>query len=284
MSRPTDTTPAGFERFESGGVQLVAASNVAASLAAVLQTAPTLYDWAAEQPQSLALRGRAPVYVATLPTGDTVAIRHAWHGGALAPITRDLWLRPSRAPQELRKSIALVNGGVPTAPVLGYALYPVAPGIVRVDVISRFVENTFDLGAVLLGLAGGIRMDEAATATRVLLAALQRQQLVHPDLNVKNILVQKGRREAGRREAGGRATDNASVRALVIDVDVMQHRRDLSPGDVAVANIRRLTRSLHKWRRQTDATFDVAAILGEIIMTAPAEQAPLPPIVGFDDR
>jgi 3-deoxy-D-manno-octulosonic acid kinase len=273
----SDALPAGFERVLVGKNELVAKASVAGSLADALQRAPTLYDWAAEQPQPRALRGRAPVYVAPLSSGKTVAVRHAWHGGAVAPVTRDLWLRPSRAPHELRKSIALVNGGVPTAPILGYALYPAAFGLVRVDVVSEFVEDTFDLGAVLMGLAAGISIQQAAAATRILVATLNLQHLVHPDLNVKNILLQK------RTVASGSTRSSTEVHALVIDVDTMRHRPDQSQGEVSVANLERLSRSLRKWKRQTEAAFDVTEVLKAIVMTSPAEHAPLPPIVGFED-
>ena len=274
----SDVLPAGYERAKVGTTELVARADIAASLTSALQQAPTVYDWAAEQPQHRALRGRAPVYVATLQSGATVAVRHVWHGGAFAPITRDLWLRPSRAPRELRKSIALVNGGVPTAPILGYALYPAGPGLVRVDVVSKYIEDTYDLGAVLRGLAAGISIEEAAAATRRIVSTLNRQQLVHPDLNVKNILLQKSA-SSSRTEAS--ATDG--VRAFVIDTDTMRHRTDLTQARVSELNMERLARSLRKWRRQTESTFDVRQLLGTIIMASPAEHTPLPPIIGFDD-
>jgi 3-deoxy-D-manno-octulosonic acid kinase len=273
----SDALPAGYERVRVGRTELVAKADIAASLTHALREAPSLYDWAAEQPQPRALRGRAPVYVATLASGETVAVRHAWHGGAFAPVTQDLWLRPSRAPHELRKSIALVNGGVPTAPILGYALYPAALGFVRVDVVSQFIEDTFDLGAVLMGLAAGVSIDQATAATRVLVRTINRQRLVHPDLNVKNILLQKCTQSAS---APHRSLE---VRALVIDVDTMRHRTDLSEAQVSAANLERLSRSLHKWKRQTESDFDVVEVLKAIITTSSGDHAPLQPIIGFGD-
>ena len=271
----SDALPEGYERANVGTTELVAHADIAASLTAALQQAPTVYDWAAEQPQHRVLRGRAPVYVATLQSGETVAVRHVWHGGAFAPITRDLWLRPSRAPRELRKSIALVNGGVPTAPILGYALYPAAPGFVRVDVVSKYIEDTYDLGAVLSGLAPGMRLNQALSAAQMLLATLARQKLVHPDLNVKNILLQQL-----TPATGSLRPTTEHVRALVIDVDTMRHRTDLSIEKVSKANAERLFRSLEKWKRHTGARIDHVPI---VLTTNAGEGPPLPSIIGFDD-
>jgi 3-deoxy-D-manno-octulosonic acid kinase len=48
-----------------------------------------------------------------------VVVRHAWHGGLLAPLTRDLFAPPTRAPHELRVALRLADAGVPTPEVVG---------------------------------------------------------------------------------------------------------------------------------------------------------------------
>lgn len=266
-----EALPAGYARQLVGDIELVAHDGVRAALDDALRHASTLYDWAADQPQPHALRGRAPVYVATLATGDTVAVRHAWHGGLLAPITGDRWMRPGRAGTELRKSIALCNGGIPTAPVLAYALYPAGPGFVRVDVVTRFMENTFDLAAVLSKLAPGVAIDAAQEATRVLLRKLAVQRLVHPDLNAKNILIQK-------------RVQQAPV-AMVIDVDTMRHRPGADLLEVAGANSSRLLRSLKKHARQAEWDIELVNGLAGSVAATPGEADPaLPPITGFGTR
>ena len=206
------------------------------SLAAVVRQHGSLYDWAAGQPQPRALRGRAPVYVATLP-GDTtsVVVRHAWHGGLLAPLTRDVFRRPTRAPLEMAKSRALHRLGIPTTDVLGYALYDAAFGLARVDVVTRYVHDTADLGMVLAGLAPAIDGEAALAATLDLLEQLATHRVVHPDLNVKNILLH--------------TPQGAPARAMIIDVDVV-----LIDGTTVVRtmerNVARLSRSLRKWNRR----------------------------------
>ncbi|MDQ8163891.1 MAG: hypothetical protein P3C10_15040, partial [Gemmatimonadota bacterium] len=105
-----------------GRADITALPSVLDDLEAILRHCDTLYDWAAGQPQPRAMRGRAPVYVATLPSSAIpVVVRHAWHGGLLAPLTADRFRRPTRAPEELAQSAALRAAGIPTTEVLGFA-------------------------------------------------------------------------------------------------------------------------------------------------------------------
>jgi 3-deoxy-D-manno-octulosonic acid kinase len=195
----------------------------------------TLYDWAEEQPQPRAMRGRAPVYVATLPGSSTpVVVRHAWHGGLLAPLTADRFRRPTRAPREMAQSAALLAAGIPTTEVLGFARYPAAMGLLcRVDVVSRYVADAADLGMVLAGLAPFVDRDTALQSTHRLLSQMAAQGVVHPDLNVKNILL----RPTGH-----------GIEAMMIDVDVVQWNPLRPPAETMHANVARLIRSVRKWR------------------------------------
>ncbi len=204
-------------------------------LAALIETHGTLYEWAAEQPQAQAMKGRAPVYVASLPSGmETVVVRHAWHGGLLAPLTHDRFWRPSRAPLEMERSSRLIAARIPTAVVLGYARYNAGFGTCRVDVVTRFVADSCDLGMVIAGLMPGIDCAQALEATHTLLVRLAQAGVVHPDLNVKNVLL--------TRTAGGALT------ALIIDVDTIQWDPARAPSDTMRANLGRLARSIRKWR------------------------------------
>ncbi|MEI6740904.1 MAG: lipopolysaccharide kinase InaA family protein [Gemmatimonadaceae bacterium] len=217
------------------GVEVVARPNLVDALATVVESHGTVYEWAATQPQPQALKGRAPVYVATLPgTSDTVAVRHAWHGGLLAPLTGDRFRHPTRAPHELAMSARLRAAGIPTTDVLGFARYPAWGGFRRVDVISRFIPEAADLGMVVAGLMPGIACEAALEATIVLLRQLAQAGVQHPDLNVKNILLV--------REPAGH------LAAAVIDVDVIRWRPATESVIVMRANVDRLTRSMRKWR------------------------------------
>lgn len=206
------------------------------ALVAIVREHGSLYDWASSQPQRRALRGRAPVYVAQLPAGGpAVVVRHAWHGGLLAPLTQDVFRRPTRAPLEMARSRELQALGIPTTEVLGYALYDAAFGLARVDVVTRYVDDTADLGMVLAGLGPAADCEAALAATLDLLELLATHRVVHPDLNVKNILLH--------------APGGAPPQAMVIDVDVV-HVGTLSPARAMERNVARLTRSLRKWKQR----------------------------------
>lgn len=226
---------------------VTASPRLVGTLAELIERHGSLYDWAAGIPQAVALRGRAPVYVADLPGADvTLVVRHAWHGGVLAPITGDRFRRPSRAPVELAQSARLRVVGIPTTEVLGYARYDAGAGLCRVDVLSRFVPDAYDLGAVSAGLVPGITLPDALTATLTLLRQCASAGVHHPDLNVKNVLLTHG---ADRR-----------LQAMIIDVDVIQWDASRPARETMLANVKRLTRSMKKWRTQFGADLADATI------------------------
>jgi 3-deoxy-D-manno-octulosonic acid kinase len=220
---------------------LVAAPALYDALAERLAEYDTLYAWAEAAPQPRALQGRGVVYVAELSEcATTLAVRHAWHGGLLAPITGDRFLRPTRAPREAAVNITLRQHGIPTPELLAYAMYAAGPGLRRVDVATRYVPDAWDFGAVMLGTAPGIAQGEAERAVLVLLSQLAEARALHTDLNVKNILLVP--------EQGG-------VAAWVLDVDVVSFREQ--PAITIMArNVRRLMRSVRKWHRQHERHVD----------------------------
>lgn len=145
----------------------------AAAVDVVLATGTTLHAWASATVEHRAMRGRGTSY-AVLLGGTPVVVRHSRHGGLLAPLTRDLFVAPTRAPYELHAAIRLRTSGVPTPEIVAYATYTVMPGVRRADVVTREVA-----GHPLRTVA------EAGP----LLAAMSRAGAVHPDLNARNILV-----------------------------------------------------------------------------------------------
>ena len=143
-----------------------------------------------------------------------MVVRHSRHGGLLAPVTQDVFLAPTRAPRELDIAIRLRAAGVPTPEVIAYARYAAIPGIERADVVTREI--------------GGHELASPADAEG-LLAALRDAGAVHPDLNMRNVLV-----------------DGAT--AFVLDIDTVYFLR---PGDrhVDERNRSRLMRSAKKLGR-----------------------------------
>ncbi len=237
--------------FRSGvvrGAMLVALPVLHDALAQRLLTHESLYAWAESEPQPRALQGRAVVYVAELPECDTtMAVRHAWHGGVFAPLTGDRFMVPTRAPREAAASLTLRSRGIETPEVLAYALYPAGPGLRRVDVCTRFVPDSWDFGAVLAGLAPGIERGAAERAVLELLERLARAGVVHPDLNVKNILL----------VPNGIGTP----RAWLLDVDVVQFRSGPT-SQLMHQNVGRLVRSIRKWLRRHDLPLDETWLAG----------------------
>ncbi|HEX6058565.1 MAG TPA: lipopolysaccharide kinase InaA family protein [Gemmatimonadaceae bacterium] len=231
MSEGSPPPPEGYEGFEVRGAHVVARTDAASGVRQAMASA-TLYAWASRHPAARTLTGRIPAYAVPLPGGGpTVVVRHAQHGGLLAPLTGDRFLAPTRAPQELDASLKLCAAGVPTPEIVAYALYPAGPLLARSDVATLLVQDSRDLAAVLVGEDEGARRD-ALDATAALLRALTEAGAHHPDLNIKNVLV------APAPEGG--------LRAYVLDVD----RVAFSPKRprIAVANFGRLVRSARKWR------------------------------------
>lgn len=214
--------------FQAGRARVVAHASVADDVRSAMGRG-TLHAWAARQPGARAMKGRATAWAAALPGGAEIVVRHSRHGGLLAPITGDLFRRPTRAPHELGASLRLAAAGVPTPDVLAYAVYPAFGPFVRADVASRLLRGsalpdvwtdtlTFDETWVLVG------------ALSRLLTALRKAGAYHPDLNVRNVLIVDGPGEPA---------------AAVLDVDRVVFG---TPGDSSLGakNLRRLLRSMGK--------------------------------------
>jgi 3-deoxy-D-manno-octulosonic acid kinase len=219
-----------YQRVDTPIASAVALSSLAPSLREIIETR-TIYAHAAAHPDRRELSGRGPAYA--IPLGPArVVVRHVRHGGFLAPLTRDLFLAPTRAPYELAVSHRLRDGGVPTPEIVAYVTYPAAMVFRRADVITREIPDATDLGT-LLGTASRSAADRATLWESVseLISALASAGAYHADLNVRNVLVST--------DSGGRHTAHA------IDVDRVVWGR---PGDPALArtNLDRLHRSARK--------------------------------------
>jgi tRNA A-37 threonylcarbamoyl transferase component Bud32 len=236
----SDTAP--FRSGRVGDATLVALPPLFDALAERVRAHDTLYAWAEAEPQPRALQGRGVVYVAELAEcGATVAVRHAWHGGLFAPLTGDRFLVPTRAPREAAVSLTLRERGIHTPELLAYALYPAGPGMRRVDVCTRYVANAWDFGAVLGGVAHGVERGAAERAIAALMGQLAKAGVVHPDLNVKNVLLVPGA--------------DSTPAAWLLDVDVVQFQHGL-PLAIMRRNLRRLLRSIRKWHSRHEVPLD----------------------------
>jgi hypothetical protein len=237
MTSVSYDVPSGYSAFAVGVVEAVSADRVARSIRAALESgSATLHDYARRHADSKPLAGRGIAYAASLPDGTRVVVRHNRHGGLMGPLTRDLFLPPTRAPRELEASLRLSHAGVPTPELLAYAIYPAPFGFRRADVVTREVADSFDLSAVLTQVDESLRA-RAWAAVADLLRRLAAAGARHHDLNVKNVLL--------RPRGDG-------LEALALDVD----RVAFESGDVMTANVARLSRSARKWRERQGATLD----------------------------
>ena len=247
-SRAAVDLPPGYERFTRGRAVVVALSALAPlvreAFAGSAGDSATLYDYARRHPRARSMTGRAIAYAAPLPDATThVVVRHSHHGGWLAPLTGDRFLRPGRAPHELRTALRLTSAGVRTPQLVAYATYPGGPLLVRSDVMTREVPRSRDLAVALVGLPDPTSKREMLEATAALLASLTAAGARHPDLNLKNVLIS--------------ATDDDRRVAYVLDVDRIAFG---SPGAPSIgrANLSRLSHSARKWRDRHDASIDEA--------------------------
>lgn len=241
MSAPV---PQGFVRLEHAAGDVVVHQRLAEGVRSALE-AGTLYEWARAHPQARQMQGRLPVYAAPLsPDGPNVVVRHAHHGGVFAPVLRDVFLSPTRAPAELATSLILSRAGVPTPPVVAYAVYPAGPLLRRVDVMTVELPGA-DLGAALQAPPGPDDRQSLVSPVAALLGALTQVGAWHPDLNVKNILLVPD--------------DAGELHPAVLDVDRVQF---VPPGDPNLrdANYGRLVRSVAKWCRSVGTAFPERAM------------------------
>lgn len=252
--------PVGFVGFTVARARVVCAAELEHAVRTALRETGSLYEFAKAQAGARELAGRGVAYAVTLPgDAERVVIRHNRHGGLLAPLTGDLFRPPTRAPIELRIAERLIASGVPTPRVLGYAMYPAAPGLWRADVMTREISDAADLSRTLM-LPGEDRK-AALAATADLVAALSAISARHHDLNVKNVLL--------RPSDGG-------IDAFALDVDRVTFGGDATT--VLEANLARLVRSARKWRELRGAQISETELaeLAARARSARRDRAPAP--------
>ena len=244
MSAARPVAPPGYSRFRVREALVVARDDVADGIREAMHDVRTLHDWAATVPGARAYRGRATAWGTRLPiTGMDVVVRHAQHGGALAALTGDRFLMPSRAPWELEVSLRLRAAGVPTPELVAYVLYPAGPGLCRVDVATRRLPDGGDF-PTMWQKANSTSRDRIIEATAALVRSLGAAGAHHADLNVKNVYL---------------AGEGSSWCAYALDVD----RVRFFPSDDYRARqltLARLVRSMEKSRTQFGLVIDDIAI------------------------
>lgn len=206
----------------------MARHDVAPAVRAALAASGSLYAWAAAQPGREAFAGRGAAYGVTLG-GVGAVVRHARRGGyVIAPILGDRFVGRPRFFRELAWARRLASAGVATPAFLAGA-WKRSGLIHRADVATERVPGR-DLAAVFF--EGAAPSDEERAAALGAVGALVRRlhdaDVVHPDLQLRNVLV------------GG-----TPLGAWLLDIDSC---RGGGMGSRA-RNLRRFFRSWEKWNR-----------------------------------
>lgn len=182
----------GYTRGSVDSAIFIARDDLAESLQRLIRRWSSLYDWATAHPEAQAIRGRDTLYIVPGLDDDRWVVRRLTHGGLLAPLTGKRFLRLGlpRPFNELRVAERLRELGVPTPAVLAAVVYHLGP-FYGGEVARRAVENATDLAGSLFdqSLDAGRRLEAMEAAGR-LVGVMHRVGLVHPDLNLRNILIQ----------------------------------------------------------------------------------------------
>jgi 3-deoxy-D-manno-octulosonic acid kinase len=239
----------------AGGARVVARESAVATVLAALQSHNSLFRWAATRPGAQRLDGRGAAYRVRLDGADWL-VRHYRRGGAAVHLgDRYVRLGTPRPFRELAASGEARSRGVPTPAVVAAVVYPA--GIVyRGDIAVEFIPRSRTLADALFGVRRRAREgdaparadrdaemaaradEDAAKAARAAGAAIRQghdRGLVHPDLNIRNILLA---------ETGG------GLRGYILDLDGARVVDTVEEG-ARQRMIRRFWRSVRKWEART---------------------------------
>jgi 3-deoxy-D-manno-octulosonic acid kinase len=198
--------PPGYSQADTGHARIIALENDLSFALSAVRTAGTLHAYAANTPGARVLQGRGIAY-AIPANGVHWLVRHYHRGGAIEALLDARYLSPGcgRPLAEVIVSEAARARGIPTPRVTAAVIY--ADGIFyRGDIATEFLANAADLAALTLGpspWADDARVS-AWRAAGALLRLCFESGLSHPDINLKNILVERTK---------------AGVAAHIIDLD-----------------------------------------------------------------
>ena len=232
--------PPGYLRVTEGRSVVVVRADLTDDARALLADG-NLYEAAARDLSARTLQGRGTTYAIALPvSGLRVVVRRNRHGGVLAPLTRDFFFPPTRAPHELAISLRLAAAGVRTPAVVMYGVDRAYVALRRADVVTEEIVDGADLATYLQPDMTTEQRTAAWAAAIALVHALDAAGARHHDLNVKNILL---------------VPHGLHFEAWVLDVDRVEFGSPNAP-NIRKGNAARLLRSARKWRNEKGAVFD----------------------------
>jgi 3-deoxy-D-manno-octulosonic acid kinase len=181
----------GYRRERIGSAHVIARDEALLFVREAIATAGTLYAYAGACPEAEVIAGRGTVYLIPGPGPSRWVVRRLTHGGLLAPLTRDRFLRGGtpRPFNELYLGLKLQDRGIATPGISAAVVYPSGP-IYRGEVARDEITDALDLAACLFGETFNARQRlQALAASGRLLSSLHRAGVVHPDLNLRNVLI-----------------------------------------------------------------------------------------------
>lgn len=188
------------------------------------------------------LHGRRPLSEVRLET-ERLVLRRYSHGGLLRWATGSRFLDAERPFRELILADALAKSRIPTLEVVAARARFATGGGWLLDLCTRRLEGSLDLGAVLerigQGELGDAARGQVATALGGLLRRLHGFGLLHADLQPRNLLVLE------KDLAQADAESEAPIPIWVIDLDRSAFVGDLSESERR-ANLRRLFRAIDR--------------------------------------
>jgi tRNA A-37 threonylcarbamoyl transferase component Bud32 len=192
------------------------------------------------------LSGRRPLFE-LVADGKRLVVRRFSHGGLMRWITGERYLDPERPFRELILSEALRRAGIDTPQVVAARSRPALLGGWYLDLISRRIPGTTDLG-FMLGKARKGQLEPAVRrmllrATGALVRKLHRHGCLHADLTPTNLLVNAD------------VVDGAKPKLWVIDLDQSVVREKPSELEL-LHNLRRLYRYVERRESQFGAGLD----------------------------
>lgn len=178
-------------------------------------------------------RGRGQPVAVPVPEhpGEHMVLRHYRRGGLIGKLLGDLYLSPYRPLNEIRVAEHCIARGVATTTPIGAVVRRVVPGVYRCDLMTREIPDALDLATYLAGGPPTAERRKALQAAGEVVRSMHDAGVLHPDLNMKNILIL--------------GAGTGAISALVIDLD---RARTLPRVDRAAsnANLTRLARSAAK--------------------------------------
>ena len=186
------------------------------------------------------LVGRRPMHQIR-SNGEVFVLRRFTHGGLARWLTRRRFLRAERPFRELILSDSLRRVGIPTPQVVAARARKAAVFGWSLDVLTRRIEGTTDLGFVLARAERGelsrVALRRVLAAAGALVRRLHAHGCVHADLCPNNVLVGVDGLEQGELETWILDLDRSYFAARVSDSE----RR---------ANLARLFRHVERRERQ----------------------------------